>query len=68
MKTRFNFVEQFKVLLLNRANKVIGMYEVSSGTTVNIVADPRPALLQRYKPTRPRCIFFNKFDAILPNR
>ena len=26
---KIDFVEQFKVLLLNRANKVIGIYEVS---------------------------------------
>ncbi|MGI8951660.1 MAG: hypothetical protein ACR2FN_08755 [Chitinophagaceae bacterium] len=30
MKTKIEFVEQFKVLLLNRANKVLGVYELST--------------------------------------
>jgi DNA repair protein RadC len=38
---KIEFVEQFKVLLLNRANKVIGMYEVSTGTTTSTVYDPK---------------------------
>ena len=38
---KIEFVEQFKVLLLNRANKVLGLYEVSTGTTTHTVADPR---------------------------
>jgi DNA repair protein RadC len=38
---KIDFVEQFKILLLNRANKVIGIYEVSTGTTTHTVADPR---------------------------
>ncbi|HEX5170955.1 MAG TPA: JAB domain-containing protein [Cyclobacteriaceae bacterium] len=38
---RIEFVEQFKVLLLNRAHKVLGLYEVSTGTTAHTVADPR---------------------------
>ncbi len=38
---KIEFVEQFKVLLLNRAHKVIGLYEVSIGTTTHTVADPR---------------------------
>jgi DNA repair protein RadC len=40
-ENKIEFVEQFKVLLLNRANKVIGLYEVSTGTTTHTVADPR---------------------------
>ncbi len=35
------FVEQFKVLLLNRANKVLGVFEVSSGSCTGTVADPK---------------------------
>lgn len=38
---KIDFVEQFKVLLLNRANKVIGLFEVSTGSTTNTVADPK---------------------------
>ena len=33
--------EQFKILLLNRANKVIGIYEVSSGGMCGTVTDPK---------------------------
>ena len=28
---KIDFVEQFKVVLLNRANRVLGIYEVSTG-------------------------------------
>ncbi|GHN02373.1 DNA repair protein [Cytophagales bacterium WSM2-2] len=35
------FVEQFKVLLLNKASKVLGLFEVSSGGSTGTVADPR---------------------------
>jgi DNA repair protein RadC len=33
--------EQFKILLLNRTNKVTGIYEVSSGGVAGTVADPK---------------------------
>lgn len=33
--------EEFKVMLLNRGNKVIGVYEASSGGLTGTVADPR---------------------------
>jgi DNA repair protein RadC len=46
---KIEFVEQFKVLLLNRANKVIGLYEVSSGTTTNTVADPKSIFVAALK-------------------
>ena len=38
---KLEFVEQFKVLLLNRANKVLGLYELSSGGVAGTVADPK---------------------------
>ena len=38
---KIEFVEQFKVLLLNRANKVLDIYEVSTGGITGTVADPR---------------------------
>jgi DNA repair protein RadC len=46
---KIEFVEQFKVLLLNRANKVIGIYEVSSGTATGTVADPRSIFVAALK-------------------
>lgn len=38
---KMDFVEQFKVLFLNRANKVLCIYNVSSGGITGTVADPR---------------------------
>lgn len=40
-ENKIEFVEQFKVLFLNRANKVLGIYDVSSGGITGTVADPR---------------------------
>lgn len=39
--SKLEFVEQFKVILLNRANKVLGIFEVSTGSTTATVADPK---------------------------
>ena len=39
--SKIEFVEQFKVMLLNRANKVLGIFEVSSGGSTGTVADPK---------------------------
>jgi DNA repair protein RadC len=38
-KSKLEFIEQFKVMLLNRANKVLGIFEVSSGSSTGTVAD-----------------------------
>ena len=38
---KIEFVEQFAILLLNRANKVLGVYKVSSGGVTGTVADPK---------------------------
>jgi DNA repair protein RadC len=38
---KIEFVEQFKVLFLNKANKVLGAYEASTGGISGTVADPR---------------------------
>jgi DNA repair protein RadC len=38
---KIQFVEQFKVVLLNHANKVLGVYEVSCGGLTGTVADVR---------------------------
>ncbi len=40
-KNKIEFVEQFKVLFLNRANKILGIYEVSTGGLSGTVADLR---------------------------
>lgn len=38
---KLHLVEQFKVVMLNRANRVIGIFEVSQGGTSGTVADPK---------------------------
>lgn len=38
---KIEFVEQFKVMLLNRANRVLGIYEVSTGNVSGCIADPK---------------------------
>lgn len=38
---KMELLEQFKILLLNRAYRVIGIYEVSSGGMAGTVADPK---------------------------
>jgi len=38
---RIELQEQFKIILLNRANRVMGIYEVSSGGISGTLADPK---------------------------
>ena len=38
---KMELVEQFKVLYLNTANRVLGLYQLSSGGITGTVADPR---------------------------
>lgn len=40
-KDKIELVEQFKVMLLNRANKVLGIFELSTGGISGTVADPK---------------------------
>ncbi len=40
-QNKFELQEQFKVMFLNRANKVLGIYEVSTGGITGTVADPK---------------------------
>lgn len=40
-RNRIEMVEQFKIMLLNRANKVLGIFEVSTGGVSGTVADPK---------------------------
>jgi DNA repair protein RadC len=47
-ENKIEFVEQFKVLLLNRGNN-IGIYEVSTGTATGTVADPKSIFVAALK-------------------
>lgn len=40
-KNKIEFIEQFKVLFLNRANKVLGIFELSTGGVTGTIADPK---------------------------
>ena len=40
-ENKIEFIEQFKVLFLNRANRVLGLLEVSTGGVSGTVADPK---------------------------
>jgi DNA repair protein RadC len=48
---KIEFVKQFKVLLLNRAHRVIGLHEVSTGTTTHTVVDSRLIFVEAIKQT-----------------
>jgi DNA repair protein RadC len=39
--SRMELIEQFKIILTNRANKVLGIFQVSTGGIAGTVADPK---------------------------
>jgi len=48
-QNKIEFQEEFKVLLLNRANRVTGVYEAFAGGITGTVADPRLILAAAIK-------------------
>ncbi|SRR6266536_578980 len=40
-ENKIDFIEQFKIMLLNRSNRVLAIYEVSTGGITGTIADPR---------------------------
>ncbi len=40
-ENKIDFIEQFKVMFLNRGNKVLGIFEASSGGVTGTVVDPK---------------------------
>ena len=40
-ENKIEFVEHFKVVLMNRAQRVLGIYELSTGGVAGTVADPK---------------------------
>ena len=38
---KLQFVEQFKVMLLNRGNRVLGICTISTGSSTNTIVDPK---------------------------
>ncbi|MGF7082967.1 JAB domain-containing protein [Mucilaginibacter sp. UYCu711] len=47
------FIEEFKILLLNRANRVLGIFNASSGSMTNAIADPRVIFTAALKAAAP---------------
>jgi len=46
---KLDLLEQFKVILTNRANKVLGIFEVSSGGISGVVVDPKLVFIAALK-------------------
>jgi len=46
---KIDFIEQFKVMFLNRANKVLAIFEMSSGGVTGTVADPKLVFMAALK-------------------
>jgi DNA repair protein RadC len=40
-KDKIEFVEQFKILLINRAHRVLGIVDISTGSISGTIADPK---------------------------
>lgn len=40
-RNRIELIEQFKIMLLNRANRILGIFEVSTGGVAGTIADPK---------------------------
>ena len=50
---KIEFVGQFKVLLLNKANRVLGIYEVFTGGVAGTIADIRLVFIASLKAKQP---------------
>jgi len=46
---KIDFIEQFKVMFLNRANKVLAIFEMSSGGVTGTIADPKLVFMEALK-------------------
>lgn len=48
-ENKIGFVEQAKILLLNRAHRVLGIYEVSTGGVTGTIVDPKIVFIAALK-------------------
>lgn len=46
---KIDFVEQFKVMLLNKSNRVLGICEISTGGVTGTIADPKVIFIAALK-------------------
>lgn len=56
---KIDFVEQFKVLLLNRAGHVLGLYELATGGIGGVLIDPRLIYVSALKTNASGIILFH---------
>jgi DNA repair protein RadC len=48
-KGKLQFIEEFKILLLNKNNRVLGIYHVSTGGLCNTIVDPKIVFITALK-------------------
>lgn len=48
-KGKIEFIEEFKILLLNKNNRVLGIYHISTGGMCNTVVDPKVIFIAALK-------------------
>lgn len=48
-KSKIGFVEQFKVMVLNKANRVLGICTLSTGSPTQTIADPKQVFVVALK-------------------
>jgi DNA repair protein RadC len=48
-KGKIQFIEEFRILLLNKNNRVLGIYHVSTGGLSNTVVDPKVVFITALK-------------------
>ena len=53
------FIEEFKILLLNRANRVIGIVPISVGGTAGTIADPKVIFVSALKCNAASIVLFH---------
>ena len=69
-ETKIEWVEQFKILLLNQANRVLGISELATGGMTGTVADPRIIFITALKVAAPNLILAHNHPSgsIKPSR
>jgi len=55
-KTKIELVEQFKVMLLNKANRVLGICTLTTGNVSGTIADPKQVFAVALKANAPKII------------
>ncbi len=69
-KEKIEFVEQFKVMLLNNANRVLGICTLTTGSSSGTIADPRQVFAVALKANATKVIIAHNHPAgnLTPSR